>query len=78
MSTLNLKEAWLQLPTEAQEPVVGKMLMPALIRALGYLDDECYPEFKTGKGGDKVDFAIRRNRNTKRSAFIPCMGYFNN
>ncbi|OKH16959.1 ParA family protein [[Limnothrix rosea] IAM M-220] len=70
MSTLNLKEAWLSLPDAAQEPVVGKILMPALIRALGYLDDECYPEFKTGKGGDKVDFAIRCSKGYEDSFLI--------
>ncbi len=67
MSTLNLKEAWLSLPTEAQEPVVGKILMPALIHALGYSTDECYPEFKTGRGGDQVDFALRHNNGYEQS-----------
>jgi cellulose biosynthesis protein BcsQ len=63
MSTLKLKQAWLNLPNNASEPVVGTKLIPILLESLGFSQDEYYPEFSTGYGTKVVDFAARKNTN---------------
>lgn len=70
MSNLNLKEAWLNLPSGARESLVGTLLIPSLLSKLGFKPDEHYPEFPTGKGGDTVDFAARRNINHPESFIV--------
>ncbi len=68
MPTSKLKQAWLNLPTKASEPVVGTKLMPILLESLGFSQDEYYPQFSTGCGTRVVDFAARKN--TEGDSFL--------
>jgi cellulose biosynthesis protein BcsQ len=49
------------LPINAAEPVVSGIFVESLLQAIGFTTYEQYPQFKTGKGNDSVDFAARRN-----------------
>jgi hypothetical protein len=65
MTDSDLKKAWQSLPENAPEKLVDKILMPAMLNALGFGSDEWHPEFATGRGSDVVDFAARRNNDNK-------------
>ncbi|MDJ1183039.1 AAA family ATPase [Roseofilum casamattae] len=41
--------------------MVNQFFMPVLLEALGFAADEYVPEYRTGRGSDKVDFAARKN-----------------
>ncbi|MGI0486941.1 AAA family ATPase [Pantanalinema rosaneae CENA516] len=49
------------IPLTAEESIVKQLFVEPLLEALGFGQKERYPEFKTGKGGDSVDFAARKN-----------------
>lgn len=51
------------LPDETVEKVIGGQFAEPLLEALGFSAKERRPEFKTGNGADKVDFAARHNTN---------------
>ena len=57
-----LKRAWLNLPQDAQQAMINVVFVPELINFLGFDPTERVPEYSTGKGGDKVDYALRHNR----------------
>ncbi len=57
----NLRDALQKLPPQAPEPIISGNFIPALLQALGFNSDEYYPQFSTGNGNDRVDFAARRN-----------------
>lgn len=63
-----LKQAFLSLPEQAQEPIVSDFFMPKLIEALGFQLDEQYPQFPTGAGAQVVDYALRKN--TTNDSFL--------
>ena len=52
-----------QLPSNAIEAVVSSSFVQPLLSELGFSHQEWYPQFSTGKGADKVDYAARRNFN---------------
>lgn len=56
-----LGDALEKLPPNASEPIISGNFIPALLQALGFNSDEYYPQFSTGNGADRVDFAARRN-----------------
>lgn len=64
MTELSLKEIWQSLPKDASESVVTHMLMPSILKALGFDENERYPNFKTGRKSDAVDFGARINSHT--------------
>ena len=51
------------LPDERVEQVICDQFAKPLLEALGFSAQERRPEFKTGRGADKVDFAARHNTN---------------
>ncbi|MDJ1172626.1 AAA family ATPase [Roseofilum capinflatum] len=65
MTQSALQKAWLSLPQNAQESIVNHNFMPVLLDALGFGNHEYYPEYPTGRGNDKVDFAARKNKNNQ-------------
>jgi cellulose biosynthesis protein BcsQ len=69
MSDQKLEQALINLPDNAQEPVVGNIFIPHFCKELGFDITEIYPQYSTGKGGDAVDFALRHNQD-KSDIFI--------
>ena len=63
-----LKRAWLNLPKDATEAMVNVVFLPEFTKFLGFDATERVPEYSTGKGGDKVDYALRHN--TEEDIFI--------
>jgi cellulose biosynthesis protein BcsQ len=57
----NLKRALGNLPPDAPESVVSGFFVKSILEALGFNESEYHPEYKTGDGGDAVDFAARKN-----------------
>lgn len=65
------------IPSDAREPIVNHhFISKSFFEALGFLSNECIPDFKTGSGGDAVDYALRKNTeddsflHTKTSPYI--------
>jgi cellulose biosynthesis protein BcsQ len=57
-----LEEALQNIPLDAQEPIVdGNFIASPFLDALGFGLQERIPQFKTGNGGDAVDYALRSN-----------------
>jgi hypothetical protein len=48
-------------PNESTEHVISHRFVDPLLQALGFNHQQQRPEFRTGSGGDKVDFACRKN-----------------
>jgi cellulose biosynthesis protein BcsQ len=64
-----LEEALQNLPSNAQEPIVdGNFIASSFLDALGFGLQERIPQFKTGNGGDAVDYALRNN--TQNNSFL--------
>jgi len=58
----NLSPTLLSLPDDANEGIVdNNFIAISFIEALGFNNQERIPSFKTGRGHDKVDYALRRN-----------------
>ncbi len=77
VSIKNLKNALGSLPPGAPEALVSSVFInPLLLETLGFDRAECYPQYKTGKGNNAVDFAARRNteedlfHHTKKNPFL--------
>lgn len=49
------------IPDESTEDVISDQFVKPLLDALGFSSEERRPEFKTGRGTDRVDFAARKN-----------------
>jgi hypothetical protein len=62
-----LKQALINLPDDALEPVVGNVFMLPFFEALGFSTTEIYPQYKTGTGKganyNTVDYALRHNHD---------------
>jgi hypothetical protein len=59
---IKLEQALQNLPSDAQESIVdGNFIASPFIDALGFTLSERIPQFKTGNGGDAVDYALRSN-----------------
>ena len=52
---------WADLPDDATEAVVSHHFIPPLLEALGFDSSGYRPQFPTGNGAQKVDFAARKN-----------------
>ena len=66
MNQSALQNALSSLPENAPESMVNQFFMPVLLEALGFAADEYVPEYRTGRGSDKVDFAARKNTTEDR------------
>jgi chemotaxis signal transduction protein len=63
-SNSSLKEAWLSLsPNADEQDIAGLLVIPEILSKLGYSykDGEIKEQYKTGKGGQKVDIAAKKN-----------------
>ncbi|GAX35884.1 ParA family protein [Nodularia sp. NIES-3585] len=58
-----IKQALINLPDSAPEPIVCHVFITELLKILGFNSMETVPEFTTGKGGNAVDYAVRKNSN---------------
>ena len=58
-----LKQALLNLPVDAKEPIVDAIFVPEFLNALGFQLMERVPEYKTG-ANLIVDYALRHNTST--------------
>ncbi len=61
MDVTKLKQALSSLPGGATEPIVCNIFVSELFETLGFDHRETVPQFKTGSGGNKVDYAVRKN-----------------
>lgn len=58
----DLKKAWLSLSPDANEPeIASKLVMPEILRLLGFNQQEICREYIIGKGSKSVDIAVRKN-----------------
>ena len=65
----NLIESLRNLPDDANETIVdNNFIATSFFNALGFILQERVPAYKTGKGKDKVDYALRKN--TENSIFL--------
>ncbi|MBE9174263.1 AAA family ATPase, partial [Synechocystis salina LEGE 06155] len=63
-SNSSLKKAWLSLsPNADEQDIAGLLVIPEILSRLGYLykEGEIKEQYKTGKGGQKVDIAAKKN-----------------
>ena len=63
MDENSLQQALLNLPDSEPEAVVNAVFIPAFLSALGFELTERIPHYKTGNGGDAIDYALRKNKN---------------
>jgi cellulose biosynthesis protein BcsQ len=63
MNEQALIQALTNLPDNAPEALVGTIFMPPFLEALGFSTTEIFPQFNTGLGSERVDYALRHNKN---------------
>lgn len=69
MNEYNLKKTWLALSPEAIEgDILTQFIIPALLPSWNFEGNEFCIEYLTGKGGDKVDLAVRKNTTSDNFA----------
>lgn len=69
MTEYNLKKTWLALSPEAIEgDILTQFIIPALLPSWNFEGNEFCIEYLTGKGGHKVDLAVRKNTTTDNFA----------
>lgn len=61
MSFSQIRQALLSLPEGALEPIVCSIFISELLKLLGFNQTEIVPQFATGRSGDAVDYAARKN-----------------
>jgi cellulose biosynthesis protein BcsQ len=59
---INWPQVLSDIPDNAHEAIISTRFAPLLLKALGFRENDIFPEFKTGKGSDSVDFAARYER----------------
>ena len=64
MSFSQIRQALLSLPDGASEPIVCSIFILELLKTLGFNTTEMVPGFATGRGGDAVDYAVRKNSDS--------------
>ncbi|MEP0799921.1 AAA family ATPase [Funiculus sociatus] len=62
-TNLNWNNILGSIPAKAHEPIVSNQFVVPLLEALGFNNQERFPQFGTGRGADKVDFAVRKNND---------------
>ncbi|MEI2582087.1 ParA family protein [Scytonema sp. PRP1] len=76
MNSSKLRQVLLDLPSNAQEPIVGNIFIPSLLKLLGFDATETVPKFATGNSFGAVDYAVRKNAqndifvNTKSNPYL--------
>lgn len=62
MTDSDLKKAWLSLSPDANEPdIATKLVIPEILKILGFSQQEICQEYITGRGSKAVDIAARKN-----------------
>lgn len=56
-------------PNENTEQVISNKFVQPLLAVLGFNSQEWHPQFNTSNGGDKVDFAARKNNSSDIFSF---------
>ena len=64
MSFSQIRQALLNLPIGAKEAIVCNVFISELLKTLGFNATEIVPDFATGRGGDAVDYAVRKNSDS--------------
>lgn len=75
MLQLNWSDILDTIPINAIEPIVEAQFVKPLLEALGFNNQEQFPQFPTGRGAEKVDFAARKNKNGDTFLFAPTNPY---
>lgn len=75
MSQLNWSDILDNIPTNATEPIVESQFVKPLLEALGFNNQEQFPQFPTGRGANRVDFAARKNKDGDTFLFAPTYPY---
>ena len=68
MRKQDIKQAIIDLPDNASEELVKSIFSPPFCESLGFSIQERVPEYSTGHGSRKVDYALRKN--TKEDIFL--------
>ncbi|MBD2513051.1 AAA family ATPase [Nostoc muscorum FACHB-395] len=61
MDFSKIRQALINLPNGASEPIVSSVFITELLKILGFDVTETIPGFSTGNGGNAVDYAVRKN-----------------
>jgi len=75
MTTIDWDQVLDNIPGHAIEPIVNTQFVSVLIQELGFTSNEQFPQFSTGQGAQKVDFAARKNIGTDKFLFSPVDPY---
>ncbi|MFB8792930.1 MAG: ParA family protein [Microcoleus sp.] len=75
MTTIDWDQVLDSIPDNAIEPIISAQFVPVLIEALGFTSNEQFPQFSTGQGAQKVDFAARKNTDINKFLFSPVNPY---
>ena len=75
MANINWVQVLGSIPQNATEAIVNAQFVSLLIEALGFTKNEQFPQFPTGQGAQKVDFAARKNTESENFLFSPVAPY---
>jgi len=75
MTTINWGQVLDSIPENAIEAIVNSQFVSVLIEALGFTKNDQFPQFPTGQGAQKVDFAARKNTVSEKFLFSPVAPY---
>ena len=75
MTTINWGQVLDSIPENAIEAIVNSQFVSVLIEALGFTKNDQFPQFPTGQGAQKVDFAARKNTESEKFLFSPVAPY---
>ncbi|MEG4418242.1 AAA family ATPase [Microcoleus sp. LAD1_D5] len=75
MTTINWGQVLDSIPENAIEAIVNSQFVSVIIEALGFTKNDQFPQFPTGQGAQKVDFAARKNTESEKFLFSPVAPY---
>lgn len=75
MTTIDWDQVLDSIPDNAIEPIISAQFVSVLIQELGFTSNEQFPQFSTGQGAQKVDFAARKNTDINKFLFSPVNPY---
>jgi cellulose biosynthesis protein BcsQ len=73
---INWNQILNNIPNNANEPLICQNFVVPLLEALGFTQQEWFPQFPTGNGTDRVDYAARKNsgsdifQSTRNNPFL--------
>ncbi|MGB7713131.1 MAG: ParA family protein [Microcoleus sp.] len=75
MTNIDWDQVLDSIPDNAIEPIISAQFVSVLIQELGFTSNEQFPQFSTGQGAQKVDFAARKNTDINKFLFSPVNPY---